>query len=585
MRKILTTIFIISIVSTIFGQVKNAEITKAELNNYISFLASDSLKGRKPGTPEGTVAAKYIGNYLKNLGYKSFGDSYFQYFDVVTKVTADKDCYLKIDGFSSILGTDFTPLSYSANAKVEAKVVFVGFGFNIDTDSIKWNDYAGINVNGKWVMALRGDPELDNANSKYIPYANERSKVLTAKEKGAAGIIFVSGVEFNKRDKLIRLMTDQTESNFGISVLHVKRTVANKILTQSQKTIENLEVLLNTSKKPISFSCGTTVSSMSKIVFNKVKTQNVVAYIKGSNKMLSNEYVVIGGHYDHLGFGGSNSSSRMPDTIAIHYGADDNASGIASIMEIAEKLANNKNNLKRSVIVIAFGAEEIGLIGSKYFTANPTVNLTKIKAMVNIDMVGRLKNNNELFVGGVGTSAEGEQILNKLLKGSSLKLSVSQNGFGPSDHASFYAEDIPVFFFSTGVHEAYHTPLDVIGKINFSGLKLLNNYIYNFTVNIINREKNLTFKESGPKKRSKHSRGLKVKLGIMPNFGNSDNKGLRVDAVIPKEPAYNGGMKKHDIIVAIEGAKIHNIYEYMERLVKLKPGQTITVDVISLNNS
>jgi len=559
---------------------KNTEITKKELKEYISFLASDSLKGRKPGTPEGVVAANYIGDYFKSLGYKSFGKSYYQYFDVVTEVTAGNENYLKIGAYNATVGKDYTPLNYSTNAKVDAEVVFVGFGFDISEDKLKWNDYANIDVKGKLVLMLRADPELDNPDSKFIPYVNERSKVLTAKEKGAIGVLFVSGLQFDKRDKLMKLVADQTESNLGIPALHIKRAVANKILAKSGKTIEGLETSLNKNKNPESFNSKTNVSILSKVNFKKVKTQNVVGYIKGSDKKLRNEYIVIGGHYDHLGFGGPASSSRMPDSIAVHFGADDNASGIASIMEIAEKLAKNKKKLKRSVIVMAFGAEEIGLIGSKYFTSNPTVELKKIKAMINVDMVGRLKESKELFVGGVGTATESEDLLNSMLGKKDMKLGISYNGFGPSDHAAFYIENIPVFFFSTGAHADYHTPLDVIEMINFDGLKLLTDYIYELSVNIINRNKNLSFKESGPKGKAKPSRGSKVKLGIMPNFGKSDNKGLRIDAVTPEGPAYNGGIKKGDVITAIEGGKIHNIYEYMARMGKLKPGQTITIDLL-----
>lgn len=579
MKKTLAILLIFSIMLPAFSQKENAEITKEELKEYISFLASDSLKGRKPGTPEGVVAANYIGDYFKNLGYKPFGKSYYQYFDVVTEVTAGKDNYLKIMDYNAD-NKDYTPLNYSTSAKVDAEVVFAGFGFDINEDSLKWNDYANIDVKGKWVLILRADPELDNADSKFIPYVNERLKVLTAKEKGAKGIIFVSGVQFDKRDKLIKLAADQTESNLGIPALHIKRTVANKILEKSGKKIEELETSLNKNKKPESFNTGANVSGFAKVEFKKVKTQNVVAYLEGSDKKLSNEYIVIGGHYDHLGFGGPTSSSRMPDSIAIHFGADDNASGIASVMEIAEKLAKNKKKLKRSVIVMAFGAEEISLIGSKFFTSNPQVDLKDVKAMINIDMVGRLKESKELFVGGVGTSTEGEELLNSLLGKRDLKLGVSYNGFGPSDHASFYIEDIPVFFFSTGAHADYHTPLDVVEMINFDGLELLTNYVYDLSVNVTNRDNNLSFKESGPKGKAKPSRGSKVKLGIMPNFGKSDNKGLRIDAVTPEGPAHIGGIKKGDVIIAIEGGDIHNIYEYMARMGKLKAGQTITVDII-----
>ncbi len=577
-KLIFASIFLFNLFA-VFAQ--NPEITQAELKEYISYLSSDELKGRKPGTEGGMLAAKYIEEYFKEIGLKPLGKSYFQYFDVVIQAKADESSSFKIGNFSANLNQDFIPLAFSSEANLNADVVFTGYGFDIDNKDIQWNDYDGIDVKGKWVLILRADPELDNPDSKFIPYSDERTKVLTAKEKGAAGVIFVSGIELDKKDKLMKLEADQTESNFGLPVVHVKRAVANKILEKSGKTVEVLEKSLKTDKKPISFDCNTRVLAHTKVNFEKVKTQNVVAYLKGSDKKLRNEYVVIGAHYDHLGMGGWGSSSRMPDSIGVHHGADDNASGVASLMEIAEKLVKNKKQLKRSIIFIAFSAEEIGLIGSKYFTENPVVNIKDIKTMINIDMVGRLKPSKELSVGGVGTSIEGEKLLNKFISRYDLKLGISYEGFGPSDHASFYIKDIPVLFFTTGAHEDYHTPLDVVEKINFKGLKTLDDYIYDLTVNLAARDKDLTFQDAGPKGRStKSSRGMKVKLGIMPNFTKSDNKGLGVDAVTPNGPAFKGGMKKGDIITAIEGAEIHNIYEYMNRLGKLKPGQTITVDVL-----
>ncbi len=409
--------------------------------------------------------------------------------------------------------------------------------------------------------------------------------MLTAKDNGAAGVLFVSGYEFDKKDELTKLEKDQTESNLGIPAFHIKRDIADKILLKSGKTIADLEKQLNKNMLPGSFDCNIMLKATSDISFKKVKTQNVVAMLPGNDPILKNEYVVIGGHYDHLGMGGPSTSSRMPDSIAVHFGADDNASGIASIIEIAEKLADNKSHLQRSVIIIAFGAEEIGTIGSKFFTSNPAIDLKQIKAMVNIDMVGRLKESKDLFVGGVGTSVESENLLNKLVEGRDLNLGISYNGFGPSDHSAFYVEDIPVFFFSTGAHGDYHTPLDVIDKLNFEGLKVLTDYIYDLSIEILNRDQILTFQESGPKGRSTEpSRGSKVKLGIIPNFGKSDNNGLRIDGVTPGGAAYKGGLLKNDVIVAIEGKAIHNIYEYMSRMGALKPGQTITIDVIREDN-
>ncbi len=562
-------------------KIDNPEITKEELRGHIEFLASDSLKGRLPGTPEGAIAAQYIDNKLIQYGYTPLADNGYQYFDVVIEVIAGNKNVLEFDDYSASLNENFIPYNFSANKTVEANVIFAGYGFDIETDNIKWNDYKDIDVTGKWVMVFRADPELKNADSEFIPYSNERYKVLTAKDNGAAGVLLVSGFEFDKKDQLTKLEKDQTESNFGIPVFHIKREVAEKILANSGKTVSDLEKQLNKNMLPNSFNCDVTINATSDVSFKKVKSQNVVAVLHGNDPVLKDEYILIGGHYDHLGMGGSSTSSRMPDSLAVHFGADDNASGIASIIEIAEKLASNKDYMQRSVIVMAFGAEEIGTIGSKYFTSNPLVDLKQIKAMINIDMVGRLKETKDLFVGGVGTSIESEELLNRIVEGRDLNLGISYNGFGPSDHSAFYVENIPVFFFSTGAHSDYHTPMDIIDELNFDGLSLLSDYIYDLTIDILNRNSVLTFQESGPKgKSTAPSRGSKVKLGIMPNFGKSNNDGLRIDGVTPKGAADNGGLLKGDVIVAIEGKPIHNIYEYMNRMGSLKTGQTITVDIM-----
>jgi C-terminal processing protease CtpA/Prc len=213
---------------------------------------------------------------------------------------------------------------------------------------------------------------------------------------------------------------------------------------------------------------------------------------------------------------------------------------------------------------------------------NPTIPKEKIVAMVNLDMVGRLKDTKEITVSGVGTSKEGEDLLNEILnaKERDLVLGVEYNGFGPSDHANFYVEDIPVFFFNTGAHDDYHTSRDVIEKINFEGLQRVTDYAYDLSVNLINADSTLTFQEAGPRGRAKNTRKGKVKLGIMPNFGKSEEDGLRVDGVTKDSAADRGGIEKGDVIVGIAGKEVHNIYEYMARMTKVRPGQTINVDIM-----
>jgi hypothetical protein len=318
------------------------------------------------------------------------------------------------------------------------------------------------------------------------------------------------------------------------------------------------------------------------ILLKREKTENVIGLLEGNDPLLKDEYIVIGAHYDHLGFGGTGSGSRVPDTIAIHNGADDNASGTAMVIELAGKLASVKNDLKRSVILVAFSGEEMGLLGSKYFVDHCPVDLKKIKAMFNFDMVGRFdKDKNSISVSGTGTSVESDSIVKRYEKGLSFAVTHSPDGYGPSDHASFYSSNIPVFYFTTGAHTDYHTPFDDADRLNYEKEKEIGDFAYNIIMDVDDMSKALAFKASGSKEGSgRGGRRLKVTLGIMPDFAGTEKQGLRVDGVTKGGPAYKGGILKGDIIISINGMKVRDIYEYMSRLGKLKQGQTISVEVI-----
>jgi hypothetical protein len=280
-----------------------------------------------------------------------------------------------------------------------------------------------------------------------------------------------------------------------------------------------------------------------------------------------------------LGLGGPESGSRAIDTTGIHNGADDNASGVAGILELAEKIVA-EGSFKRSVIVVAFGAEEMGLIGSKYFVKHAPVPVKNIKAMINFDMIGRLdKDSRSIMIGGTGTALESEDLLNSIAK-DDLAMGFSPEGYGPSDHAAFYSENIPVFFISTGAHTDYHTPQDDAEFLNYPGQKEVLEFSYDLIAELADRDDALTFQEAGPKERTKQGYRFKVTLGIMPDFTSSEDNGLGVGGVKKDGPAYKGGMLKGDIIVAMDGLPVKNIYDYMNRLKKFESGQVITVDVI-----
>jgi aminopeptidase-like protein len=290
---------------------------------------------------------------------------------------------------------------------------------------------------------------------------------------------------------------------------------------------------------------------------------------------------VIGAHYDHLGTGGPGSNSRAIDTVAVHNGADDNASGVAGILALAEELSKNREQLSRSILFVAFDAEEMGLLGSKYFVEQFKDQLDQIEAMINFDMIGRFDPEAKpLLISGTGTSVESEQILNDLALGLDFQLSYSPEGYGASDHSSFYARDIPVFFITSGAHEDYHMPQDDADRLLYEGCAQIVDFAYDLVMVLANRNQPLTFQEAGPKERPRSGRGFKVTLGIMPDFASADNTGLRVDAVRKGGPAEAGGMLEGDVIIGLNGKSVTNIYDYMARLKELETGQTVSVEVI-----
>lgn len=560
-----------------FAQIYNPVITVEELRNDIGYLASDELQGRKSGEPGDLAAASYIRDKFKNAGLQLMYNAGLQPFGLVTSAKPGDGNYFSVNHEAFVIEKDFLPYAFSSNAAVSAAVVFAGFGLEIDRDSLQWNDYKDVDVSGKWVMVLQGDPDLENPQSPYLEYSSERTKALVASDKNAAGVIFVAGTKFNEKDELSSLIFDKNSSRYAIPVLQITRAVANKILT-GVSTIEQLESQMLESKKPVHVIAGSIVTATVNVLLNEAETRNVVALLPGNDAALKDEYVVVGAHYDHLGMGGPGSGSRVIDTLAVHNGADDNASGVATVIQLAEKMAAQKSN-QRSIIFVAFGAEEMGLVGSKAFVNKPPVATEKMVAMFNFDMVGRLDPASKaLSVGGSQTAKESETLLNSLNTGFSLAF--SPEGVGPSDHASFYLQNIPVFFISTGAHSDYHTPFDDSDRINYEGTKKVADYAALLIENVSNRNSALTFQEAGPKFQRSRGGRLKVTFGVMPDFAGLEKRGLRIDAVTPGKPAEKAGMKKGDIITAIEGKKVGGIHDYMSRLQSLSVGQRVSVDII-----
>jgi hypothetical protein len=574
-------LFLLTILSVLLSCSRIKEdpaVTVKELMAHVEYLASDSLKGRQAGTPEDIIAARYIADEFRKAGVKWYTDDGLQEFEIVKSVEVSKNSTLEFADFFGVPGKDFAPAPFSSNDSLFAEVIFRGYGFQIDQEDLKWNDYAGLETKGKWVMVLRGNPQLDMPSSLYDSYSNDRDKAMVARDNGAGGIIFVSGPLFDPYDELMSVKS--MESSVSIPAIHISREVADRILGNSGKSVSSLEKNINDKLKPISFNTGIKIKGSAEIIPKKATTYNVIGYIEGSDPGKKDQWIILGAHYDHLGLGGAGGSSRNPDTVAVHYGADDNASGVALLIEIAERIALEKKYPERNFLFLAFGAEEMGLLGSKFFADSSMIPLDSVSLMMNLDMVGRMKDS-QLQVIGTGTSAEGEKIITGLAHKDSISLTTSPEGFGGSDQTSFYGKDIPVLFLTTGVHTDYHTPGDKAEKLNYPGMVKVAAFAFQILDTVSRMDSMLTFLELGPKTMpaARQGRGM-ITLGLMPDITDTDDSlGMRVEFVTPGKPAEKGGMKKGDIILAIDGKPVNNVYDYMFRLQKLNRGQQIIVTI------
>jgi hypothetical protein len=399
--------------------------------------------------------------------------------------------------------------------------------------------------------------------------------MLVARDQGAAGILYVSQLE---DQELYPLKYIPGYKNAGIPAIHLSNDQAEKIFKAVGWSRQMIQETMNRTLEPITFDLpNTTIESIVNINFINARAANVIGAIRSGNRKYRDEYIVIGAHFDHVGMGGDGSGSRKPNENAVHPGADDNASGTAGLLELAQKLAAHKSRLKRSILLIGFDAEEKGLLGARHFTEHPTVDLANITTMINMDMIGRMKDSSAT-AGGVGTSPVFKPLLDSLTINRGFSLNMTMPGFGPSDHSAFYAKDIPVLFFFSGFHNEYHTPDDTWRLINLQGEKDILELIYDVVFHLARAPDRPVYTQAGPKQgQMNRDTRFKVTLGIMPAYGSMKN-GLEVDSIsTPDGPAAKAGIKKGDVIKSINGKAIKDIYEYMDRLGELEKGITIPV--------
>jgi len=579
---ILSGIFIINLSNQNKIDPGATEIMSFEILGHIKYLASDNLKGRLPGTPGSKLVIDYISKHWEAQGIEPAGTKgYKQSFSFINNVSLGQRNMLRIRNSRKqyIVQKDFIPIGSSGNGSVNEDVVFIGYGFDIN-DSLSWHDYADVDVRGKWVLLLLDGPDGDSPHSPYGRHKTLYNKIIAARDRGASGILFMNRLEIADDNNLMPLQYRQSSSTAGLPVIQITHSVANEILINHDQSITALRSKLDEQLIPLSFLVDCKVSANVKLKFAKETASNMIGLIEGNDPVLKDEYIVVGAHFDHLGLGGRRSGSLDPDTLIIHNGADDNASGIAGILELSHRLMSNRHLLKRSVLVICFDAEEKGLLGSKYYAENPVRNISNTAMMVNMDMIGRL-NDNPVILGGVGSSGIFENIIADACENHTLDIETNMGGmeFGRSDHASFYRENIPVLFFFTGAHEDYHKPTDDWDKIDYHGEKEVLDFIYDLIIDVSQLEEKPAFAEIKTNTVNDHNPVFKVTFGVIPAYG-SQKVGLEIDDVSKKDgPAAKAGMKKGDVITAINGKDVRNIYDYMTRLADLKSGQKVKVTI------
>ena len=580
----LTSIFTISIIlvmsfTTFCQNVSDSEITVEELKQHINYLASDELKGRDSGSEEIFEAAEYIADQFAEYGLKpAFENDYFQEFSFIKNIELTDNNSLIFNSNDKeiipLLWDDYITVPFSGNAELDAELVFAGFG--ISAPDLEYDDYAGVNVKDKIVVVFRNTPEPTVPHSEFDAFSPLRKKASVARDKGAAAIIFVNPYDENKTtDDLVEFNYDRGGSITGFSVVSIKRNFVEEILNVDGFNLKDVYNKIIETKKPNSFELKNTSAFISTDVKEVEATSwNVGGILKGNDPTLKNEWLIIGAHFDHLGMGGDGSLYRG-DEPQIHNGADDNASGTTGVLELAEKFASVKDQLKRSIAFFTFSGEELGLLGSNYLVNNLPFPVEESIAMINMDMIGRLKDSS-LIVYGTGTSSNWKDILNEF-NSYGFKLSFNDEGYGPSDHSSFYGAKIPVLFFFTGTHEDYHKPSDDFDKINYEGEKEILDYIYQVAMDIDDTPERLDYLLV-EKQESGQMFVRKVYVGTIPDFA-SNVDGYKISGVSEGSPAQQAGLQGGDIIVSFGGKKISNIYDFTYALGDFVPGDEVDVIV------
>jgi hypothetical protein len=572
--------------------------SEARLKKDIFFLAGPECEGRGVDTEGINKAADHIAAEFKKAGLKPGGvnGTYFQPFPIKGSPrlgNANAVSFTGPDGKAVTLesGKQFQTQGFSANGKVTGPLVFAGFG--ITSEKPAYDDYAGLDVAGKVVIVLRKSPKLFTADEAE-PYSSFVAKLDNAGKHKAAGVLFVNDSSMAKggddlpgfRNLLFATATAQLPAVF------VSRDSVDHLLPDGQKLADQ-ESLINSENKPHGLAlAGWTAKVETEIERPTYTAKNIIGYLDGAGP-LADQIVITGAHYDHLGKGGFGSMGGASAVGKVHYGADDNGSGSATVMELARRFGAQTDRQGRRLVFMTFSGEERGLLGSRFYcNEQPLFPLKDTAAMVNLDMVGRLRPDEKTHLGkldvyGTGTGTGFEALADEMAKKHDLTIKktpgASMGGGGDSDHSSFYRKNIPVFFFFSGYHPDYHRPTDTPDKINVAGMRQIADLTQDLVARLaMQKERPEYVKVAGrtPAVAVTTPGGERpiARLGLMPNYDSAD--GLLIEDISPGGAAEKGGLKKGDKIVEIAGRPVKDVTGYMAEMARQKAGQEIELTVV-----
>jgi hypothetical protein len=643
-RTFLRVAFIVAVAASVVAQqqpkpASNAVPSVERLRAHVTYLASDQLEGRRTGMDGANAAAAYIAKEFSRYGLRRSNgidrpgmsileaDSprrYMQEFPFVAGVTLGQsnamlfaphvattaqDAAKPVDTRAAALdlrvGEDWTPLGFSSNGKVtNAPATFVGYG--IKAAGLNYDDYAGVDLRGRVAVALAGTPDGDNPHGEFARFTDVRWKAIAARENGAAALVVVAREDNFRDERLARLSYDNSAGDAGLPVVVISRQAAARILgmnsstqlAEVEKDVGKWSMARGTTQVrgynvtvEVKFNMldGVTLSISTDIVKRNAPGANVIGVIEGSDSQLKNEAIIIGAHYDHLGRGGEGSLAVREGEI--HHGADDNASGVAGLLELARLFSAQGARPKRTLVFIAFSGEEEGLIGSDFYVNHPLLSLTNTVAMINMDMIGRMKEK-RLMIGGVGTAAEWRQIIEdenlrvgvaytdrrSSSPGPLFTLTLNDDGYGPSDHSSFYSKQIPVLFFFTGTHDDYHKPSDTADKIDYESEARVVSLVEGIVRSIDTSRKRPTYKVA-KSEGERRPMGFRVTLGVVPNYAEATD-GMKIDGVRDDSPAARAGLLAGDRVTHLAGREVKNVYDYTYALGEMKAGEEYDIEIV-----